>query len=303
MSAKRRSRGDPINGMLLLDKPAGLSSNQALQQAKRLLNAQKAGHTGSLDPLATGLLPLCFGHATKISTLLLNADKCYEVEVKFGVKTDSGDCTGNVIAMPDTNITLPNQAQVEQILPQFRGQIEQIPPMYSALKRNGKTLYKLARQGLEVAREARPVTVYNLSIIGFQNSTVVLRVRCSKGFYIRSLAMDMGEALGCGGHVSALRRVTVGKFTIDQTVTLEQLAALASAQHRQRLLRPIDNVLDHLPQVTLSEKTAHYFCHGQSVSVLKLPKPGLARIYSEHSLLGLGEVMAEGVVLPKRLFV
>ena len=303
MSAKRRSRGDPINGMLLLDKPTGLSSNQALQQAKRLLNAQKAGHTGSLDPLATGLLPLCFGHATKISTLLLNADKCYEVEVKFGVKTDSGDCTGNVIAMPDTNITLPNQAQVEQILPQFRGQIKQIPPMYSALKRNGKTLYKLARQGLEVAREARPVTVYNLSIIGFQNSTVALRVRCSKGFYIRSLAMDMGEALGCGGHVSALRRVTVGKFTIDQTVTLEQLAALASAQHRQRLLRPIDNVLDHLPQVTLSEKTAHYFCHGQSVSVLKLPKPGLARIYSEHSLLGLGEVMAEGVVLPKRLFV
>ncbi len=303
MPPNRGKRGDIVDGMLLLDKPHGISSNQALQKAKRLLNAQKAGHTGSLDPIATGLLPLCFGQATKISAMFLNADKCYEVEIQFGIKTDSGDCAGTVIAQSDERAALPTRAQLEQILAQFRGQIEQIPPMYSALKRNGEPLYKLARQGIEVAREPRQVRVDELSIIDFQNGVATLRVSCSKGFYIRSLAMDMGEVLGCGAHVSALRRVAVASFTIDQTVTLEKLAALESPHHRQRLLRPIDDVLNHLPKVALTEKTAHYFCQGQSVQTLNPPKLGMARIYSDHTFLGLGEVKSEGLVLPKRLFV
>ncbi|WP_423906291.1 tRNA pseudouridine(55) synthase TruB [Candidatus Spongiihabitans sp.] len=304
MPPRRRQHGEPVNGMLLLDKLNGLSSNQALQKAKRLLNAQKAGHTGSLDPIATGLLPLCFGHATKISGMFLNADKCYQVKIQLGVKTDSGDCDGAVIDQSKVNIALPALPQIEKALEQFRGQIDQIPPMYCALKCNGQPLYKLARQGIEVHRQPRRVTVYDLSIIDFQKDFVTLRVSCSKGFYIRSLAMDLGEALGCGGHVSALRRVRVGTFTIDQTVTLEQLEVLESSQHRQRLLLPTDHVLVHLPKVDLTAKTAHYFCHGQSVRALKLPKPGMARIYAEdNSFLGLGEVITDGTVSPKRLFV
>ncbi len=303
MSPRRGQRGDVVNGLLLLDKPTGLSSNQVLQKVKRLFNAQKVGHTGSLDPIATGLLPLCFGHATKISGMFLNSDKCYEVKIQFGANTDSGDCEGAVIDQPKSGSALPDRAQLEQVLRQFRGQIAQVPPMYSALKRNGQPLYKLARQGIVVAREPRQVTVYALSIIDFQKSTVNLRISCSKGFYIRSLAMDLGEALGCGGHVSRLRRVGVGEFSIDQAVTLEQLVALESL-HRQRLLLPIDHVLHHLPKIDLTEKTAHYFCQGQAVRALNLPKPGMARIYTdEHSFLGLGEVSTKGTILPKRLFV
>lgn len=289
--------------MLLLDKPGGLTSNQALQKAKRLLNAQKAGHTGSLDPIATGLLPLCFGHATKISGMFLNADKCYQVKIQLGIKTDSGDREGAVIARSKDK-ALPTLMQIENALQQFRGQIEQIPPMYSALKSNGQPLYKLARQGIEIDRQPRRVTVYDLSIIDVQHDFLSLSVACSKGFYIRSLAMDLGDVLGCGGHVNALRRVKVGAFTIDQTVTLEQLEVLQSAQHRQRLLLPTDHALADLPKVDLTAKTADYFCHGQPVRALKLPKPGLARIYTEdNSFLGLGEVANDGMVLPKRLFV
>ena len=303
MPPKRGRYGDVVNGMLLLDKPSGLSSNQALQQAKRLINAQKAGHTGSLDPIATGLLPLCFGQATKISAWFLNADKCYEVEVQFGIKTDSGDCAGAVIEQPDTNISLPNLTQLDNVLQQFCGQIEQVPPMYSALKRNGEPLYKLARQGIEVARKARQVTVYALSIIDFRSRSVVLRVFCSKGFYIRSLAMDIGDALGCGGHVIALRRVAAGNFTIEQAVTLEQLAELQSPAHRQQLLIPADHALDDMPKVTLSEKTAYYFCQGQTVQALTQPKLGMARVYVGQTFLGLGEATTERTILPKRLFV
>lgn len=295
--------------MLLLDKPNGLSSNQALQKAKRLLNAQKAGHTGSLDPLATGLLPLCFGQATKISGLFLNADKCYQVKIQLGVKTDSGDCDGNVIEQPETEpnrtcSTRPTLPQIEKALQQFRGQIDQIPPMYCALKHNGQPLYKLARQGIEIPRQPRQVTVYDLSIIDFQDDFLTLNISCSKGFYVRSLAMDLGEMLGCGGHVNELRRVRVGTFTIDHAVTLEQLEVLESQQHRQRLLLPSDHVLAHLPKVDLTAKTAHYFCQGQSVRALKLPEPGMARIYAEdNSFLGLGEVITDGTVCPKRLFI
>ncbi|WP_424945799.1 tRNA pseudouridine(55) synthase TruB [Candidatus Spongiihabitans sp.] len=304
MPPRRRRDGDVVNGMLLLDKPSGLSSNQALQKAKRLLNAQKAGHTGSLDPIATGLLPLCFGQATKISGMFLNADKCYQVKIQLGVKTDSGDCEGTIIEQPEGNAALPALPQIEKALQQFRGRIEQIPPMYCALKRHGQPLYKLARQGIEVPRQPRWVTVYDLSIIDFQEDFLTLIVSCSKGFYIRSLAMDLGQALGCGGHVHALRRVAVGAFTIDQAVTLEQLEALESPQHRQRLLLPADHALAHLPKVALTAKTADYFCQGQPVRTLKPPKPGMARIYAEdNSFLGLGEVVADGTVSPKRLFV
>lgn len=302
--APRKRHGEPVNGMLLLDKPSGGSSNWALQKAKRLLNAQKAGHSGSLDPIATGLLPLCFGHATKIAGMFLGANKGYQTKIQLGVKTDSGDCDGNVIDQSKADITLPSLAQVEKALQQFRGQIDQIPPMYCALKSNGQPLYKLARQGIEIERQPRRVTVYDLSIKDFHEDFLTLEVSCSKGFYIRSLAMDLGEALGCGGHVTTLRRVTVGQFTIDQTVTLDELEALESAEHRQRLLLPTDQVLTDLPKVDLTAKTAYYFCQGQSVRALELPKPGMARIYAEdNSFLGLGEVITDGTVSPKRLFV
>ncbi len=287
--------------MLLLDKPAGISSNRALQQTKCLLNARKAGHTGSLDPIATGLLPLCFGHATKVSGLFLDSDKSYDVDIVLGISTDSGDCEGNVIRNSEVHVTEP---ELRKVLDHFLGPIEQVPPMYSALKLNGQPLYKLARQGIEVERKPRRVTVYGLTLHNFEANVLSLSVSCSKGFYIRSLAMDIGSALGCGAHVQALRRTRVSDFKIEQAVTIDQLEYLQSIEDRQKLLIPTDYALGHLPKINLPDNIAEYFCQGQSVRVLDLPKVGMARLYAKNNkFLGLGEVTSEGKVAPKRLFV
>ena len=225
----------PRSGILLLDKPRGLTSNQALGRAKYLLGLRKAGHTGALDPMATGLLPLCFGEATKVSAFLLDADKGYLAEARLGVATDSGDADGEEIArqpVPDLD-----RARVEQALEEFRGPIDQVPPMYSALKHNGKRLHELARAGIEVDRPPRRVTIFNLDLLALEGDRLTLRVQCSKGTYIRSLAMDLGERLGCGAHLTALRRERSGPFELRDAVTLDDLEALGSEPERRALLR------------------------------------------------------------------
>lgn len=221
-------RGQLLDGVLLLDKPEGLSSNHALQRAKRTLDARKAGHTGTLDPFATGLLICCFGRTTKIAGAMLDADKVYEATVLFGEETDSGDLTGNVVTRVDAFEGVGLE-QLESVLPAFRGEIEQIPPMYSALKRDGKPLYKYAREGIEVERAPRRVTIHNLKLLAFDGRQARLSVHCSKGTYIRTLAQDIGRALGCGAHLVALRRTAVGPFTIEGAVALDALQTMTDA--------------------------------------------------------------------------
>ena len=289
--------------MLLLNKPLGLSSNQALQNAKRLLNANKAGHTGSLDPLATGVLPLCFGETTKIASFFLDGSKEYKVAIRLGVETATGDCEGEVIGQKDVNVSL---SHIQDVLSQFRGDFKQMPPMFSALKRNGQPLYKLARKGIEVEREPRAVTVYSLCLDSWHDKTLELTVSCSKGFYIRSLAMDIGTALGCGGHVTKLCRTALGQFSLSETSTLEQLEAKAGQRERERMLLPTDSALSAFPSVMLPQSLANYLCHGQAVRPLQADQPrcdSLIRIYSDNgSFLGLGEWSSEGKLLPKKIF-
>jgi len=300
MSQNRKKHGIPVNGMLLLDKPSGCSSNQALQAAKRLLNARKAGHTGSLDPIATGLLPICFGETTKISSLFLHADKTYQVGIRLGITTETGDCEGTPLERKPVDVTVE---KIEKVLEHYRGSFEQIPPMYSALKRNGQPLYKLARQGIVVEREPRPVTVYALSLDNLQQDFLQLTVSCSRGFYVRTLAEDIGRDLGCGGHVETLRRSKVGDFSIDRAVTMEQLEAIISPSDRAKLLLPTDQGLSHLPEVRLPENLARYLQLGQSVRSTSQALPGLVRLYSETAeFLGLGEITADRKLAPKRLF-
>ncbi len=300
MGQSKRPQGVPVNGMLLLDKPSGISSNQALQKAKALLNARKAGHTGSLDPIATGLLPLCFGETTKISNLFLTADKTYEVVVRLGVATETGDCEGEIVEKNDVDIALP---QLEQVLEGYRGQFNQIPPMYSALKRNGQPLYKLARQGIVVERESRPVTVYSLLLNHWEQDLLQLTVSCSRGFYIRVLAEDIGRDLGCGAHVESLRRTRVGDFSISRTLTLEQIEAIVSPQEREKILLPTDQGLAHLPEVRIAENLVQFIRSGQSVKPATNAPSGLVRLYGESSgFLGLGEITEDNRLSPKRLF-
>jgi len=218
-------RGQLLDGVLLLDKPEGLSSNHALQRAKRALDARKAGHTGTLDPFATGLLVCCFGRTTKIAGAMLNADKIYEATLAFGSETDSGDLTGNVVSTAEAFQSVERDA-FDSVLPAFRGEIQQIPPMYSALKRDGKPLYKYAREGIEVEREPRQVSIHDLQVLAFDGQQAKISVHCSKGTYIRTLAQDIGRALGCGAHLVALRRTAVGPFSIDNAVSLEALQAM-----------------------------------------------------------------------------
>jgi tRNA pseudouridine55 synthase len=220
-------RGQELDGVLLLDKPEGLSSNHALQRAKRTIDARKAGHTGTLDPFATGLLVCCFGRSTKISAAMLDADKVYEATVQLGEETDSGDLTGLIVSQAPESFEGVSREVLEQVLPAFRGCIQQVPPMYSALKRDGKPLYEYARQGIELDRPARDVTIYALDILSFSARIFTVRVHCSKGTYIRTLAQDIGRALGCGAHLSALRRTAVGPFSLDHAVTLEALQNMA----------------------------------------------------------------------------
>lgn len=299
-SGRRRARGRNINGMLLLDKPAGVSSNGALQRVKGLLDARKGGHTGSLDPIATGLLPLCFGETTKVSGFFLDADKRYHTRVRLGEATETGDREGAVISRSDATV---DAETVLRALDAFRGEYEQVPPMYSAIKKDGQPLYKLARQGIDVEREPRPVHVYALSMTGFDGGFVDLDISCSRGFYVRSLAHDLGEALGVGGHVSELRRVGVGELSVDDAVTVPQLEAEEGPEARAAHLLSSDAGLTHLPRVDLGVDATFYLVRGQSVRAAPLPGEGWVRLYNEATgFLGLGAVTDDGRVAPKRLF-
>ncbi len=304
----RRRHGRPIDGILILDKPLGLSSNRALQMAKRLYVAAKAGHTGSLDPLATGVLPLCFGEATKFSQFLLDADKAYQSTFKLGIATATGDAEGEVLETSDaSHIT---EADVVAALTAFRGEIEQVPSMFSAIKQNGQPLYKLARQGKEVERKSRKVVIKQLDLCSFragQTPEVDIYLECSKGTYVRSIAEDLGRALGCGGHVSALRRTRAGPFSIEDSVSMTTLEALKNNEQiaeMDALLLPADTALGGLPLVRLSESGGYYIRQGQPVQVPNAPCDGMVRVALETGeFLGIGEILDDGRVAPRRLIV
>lgn len=303
MGRQRRPRGRKVNGILLFDKPIGISSNDALQRVKRLYKAQKAGHTGSLDPLADGLLPLCFGAATKLSAYLLDADKHYWVRVKLGVTTATADAEGEVLeTRPTEGITEEN---LREVLPKFTGEIDQLPPMYSALKHKGQRLYKLAREGIEIEREPRRIQIHELRLLKFELPEFELQVHCSKGTYVRTLAEDIGNALGCGAHVVGLRRTGVGPYGPQDMVTLDRLEAIAAEQGEaglDALLLPLDSALGDWPEVRLSDDAAHYLQMGQAVLVPKAPTEGWVRLYdARRGFIGVGEVEDDGRVAPRRL--
>ena len=300
--ARRRPRGRNVNGILLLDKPLGVTSNGALQQVKRLFNAAKAGHTGSLDPLADGLLPVCLGGATKLSAYLLDADKRYWVRVRLGVTTTTGDAEGEV--RETRSAAHVTEQAIRDVLPRFTGTIKQLPPMYSALKHQGQRLYKLARAGVEVEREPREITIHGLTLLGTELPDFELDVQCSKGTYVRTLAEDIGEALGCGAHVTALRRTGVGPYGEDGMVTMAQVEAAAEMGPGalDALLLPIDSALGSWPAVRLSPDAAFYLKMGQPVLVPKAPTAGLVRLYdANEAFIGLGEVEDDGRIAPRRL--
>jgi tRNA pseudouridine55 synthase len=289
-----------INGVLLLDKPLGYSSNQALQKAKYLLQAAKAGHTGTLDPLATGLLPLCFGEATKFAHYLTDADKTYFATIKLGVVTNTGDAEGEVISTKPVNVS---QLQFEQACSQFIGEISQMPPMYSALKHEGKALYEYARAGVEIERKSRIITIRSITQNTFEHDVASISVTCSKGTYIRTLAEDIGNALGCGAHLIGLRRTATANYQIMQATTLEQFEAVVPAQ-RELLLLPVDSAVQHLPAITLDADSTFYLQQGQAIWRSGNIPQGLIRLYSEQQVfLGLGEQQSDGKIAPKRLIV
>ncbi len=310
MSRPRR-RGRDIHGVLLLDKPQGLSSNDALQKVKRLYNANRAGHTGALDPLATGMLPICLGEATKFSQYLLDSDKRYRVIAKLGQRTDTSDADGQIVQERPVNFT---QAQLDAALDTFRGDIQQVPSMYSALKYQGKKLYEYARQGIEVPREARSITVYELQFIRWEGDELELEIHCSKGTYIRTITDDLGELLGCGAHVIYLRRLQVATYPITRMVTLEQLNALLAQAQEQAiapgelldpLLMPMDSPVENYPEVNLLPVVAGYVKQGQPVQVAGAPASGMVRITEgeERKFIGVGDIAEDGRVAPRRLVV
>lgn len=299
----RRRRGRPVNGMLIVDKPQGLSSNDVVQEAKRLFGAQKVGHTGSLDPLATGVLPLCFGEATKFSQFLLTSDKKYWVRIKLGVATETGDADGEIIAQSEaSHIT---REDVEAVLPKFRGEIQQIPSMYSALKHNGQPLYKLARQGIEVPREARCVEIFSNELVQFGDCEFELEVHCSKGTYIRTIAEEIGSELKVGAHVTALRRRAAGPFTEDDVITLDLLREEREKGSLDKFLMPTASAVGQWPEVRLTDATSFYLKQGQPVLVPHAPTSGWVRLCETSgqgdSFLGVGEVLDDGRVAPRRL--
>lgn len=296
----RRKSGREIHGLLLLDKAVGITSNAALQAVKRLYQAKKAGHTGSLDPLASGVLPVCLGEATKISSFLLNTDKRYRVTIQLGVVTDTGDAEGRVIERHPVPVL--TQQAVEAVLIRFTGEISQVPPMYSALKHNGERLYDLARKGVVVERDSRRVTIHELSLAGFTESALDLEVHCSKGTYIRTLAEEIGRALGCGGSVSRLRRTAVGALEIGGSFTFERLKEMAGDADRLACLLPVDAALASLPGIKLNEDLVYFIRRGQAVFVPKAPLQGRVRIYDERGMfLGIGEMLDNGKVGPRRM--
>jgi tRNA pseudouridine55 synthase len=292
-----RRKGLPIDGVLLLDKPRGLSSNTALQRARRALGAAKAGHTGTLDPMATGLLPVAFGEATKFSQYLLDADKAYLAEVRLGLTTDTGDAEGQVIACSDIR---PSAQQILEVCARFVGEMAQLPPMYSALKRDGKALYEYARAGMEVERQARRVAIHAIEVVDMAEDSFRCRIRCSKGTYIRVLAEDIGKALGCGAHLMALARESTGAFELKDAVCLAQFEAMPQ-EARLSCLLPADSFVRHLPVFGLSEVQASRICHGQGVEADGLRLPGLYRLYLDERFLGLGSADGEGSLTPQRL--
>ncbi len=289
--------------MLLLNKPAGLTSNQALQRVRRLLNARKAGHTGSLDPAATGMLPLCFGEATKVCAFLLDADKTYRVTAKLGTATDTGDATGSVIESAD--VPQLTGDEWDGVLQRFLGESLQVPPMYSALKKDGKRLYELARKGETVEREPRPIRIDSIELLEAASTRLVFRVRCSKGTYVRSLVEDIARAVGTVAHTARLHRETVAEFRAGQMLDLqavEDAAAEAPGALRERLLPP-DRALTGLPAVTLGAAEVERFCGGQVVNADMGGVRGFARVYGgEHVFLGVGETSGDGRIAPRRVF-
>ena len=292
-----RRKGKAIDGVLLLDKAYGESSNAALQTARRIFNAQKAGHTGTLDPLASGLLPVTFGEATKYSADLLHADKTYIAGVKLGVTTTTGDLEGEFVETKPVSVTTET---LNAVLDTFRGDIMQVPPMYSALKRDGKTLYDLARAGVEIEREARQVRIEALNVISFEDELLTIEVTCSKGTYIRVLAEDIGKALGCGAHLASLRRTRVGDLTIEGAVTIAQLKA-TSPESLSAYLKPVDALMQTLPAVHLNENDTVRFCHGQRLP-LGLAACDRVRVYgADQQMVGTARVNERGVLEPERL--
>lgn len=310
----RRRRGRAVNGVIVLDKPAGWSSNDAVQRVKRLFGAAKVGHTGSLDPLATGVLPLCLGQATKLSQYLLNADKRYLTSVRLGVATDSGDADGKVLRRAACDgIT---RDAIDAALDAFRGEIDQVPSMFSAVKQDGQPLYKLARQGIEVEREARRITIHANDIVSFAGDELILDIHCSKGTYVRTIAADLGEALGCGAHVFALRRTMAGPYQEEDAVTLEDLGCRRDAGDLDAALRPVASTVGHWPALQLAGAPAFYLKQGQPVFVAHAPTEGWVRLYERTAaseadasaaadptgaFLGVGEILDDGRVAPRRL--
>ncbi|MCF8006509.1 MAG: tRNA pseudouridine(55) synthase TruB [Methylovulum sp.] len=294
----KRKSGRDLHGILLLDKRLGVSSNRALQEVKRLMDANKAGHTGSLDPLATGLLPLCFGEATKVSAFMLNADKRYEVTVQLGVVTDTGDAEGQVIqrmCVPALTIK-----ELNTVLQSFIGVIEQVPPMYSALKHNGKKLYELAREGIVIDRIARKVEIKDICLQSYVEPNLKLEVSCSKGTYIRTLAEDIGQVLGCGGTVIDLRRTASGQFSINNALTLAQLQSM-NDDDLQSAFIAVDAPLMHFPAVLLLNDQAKSIGFGQPIFLMPSSEE-VVRLYHNGQFLGLGERLSDGKILPKKLF-
>ena len=303
MARGRHSRSEVVDGVLLLNKPAGLTSNQALQRVKRLLNARKAGHTGSLDPAATGMLPLCFGEATKVCAFLLDADKTYRVTAKLGSATDTGDATGTVTETAD--VPPMSAEEWDAVLQGFHGESMQVPPMYSALKKDGKRLYELARKGETVEREPRPIRIDTIELLEAAGTRLVFRVRCSKGTYVRSLVEDIARAAGTVAHTARLHRETVADFGADEMLdltALEEQAAEGPQPLRESLLPP-DRALTALPAVSLDDADAARFRGGQAVPAGAGPSQGLVRVYGEkQDFLGVGEISGNGTVAPRRVF-
>lgn len=307
----RRPKGRFIDGILLLDKATGMSSNFALQRVKRFFNANKAGHTGALDPLATGMLPVCLGEATKFSQHLLDADKRYLVTAKLGQRTDTSDSDGEVVQTRPVDFT---ETQLLTALEHFRGDTLQVPSMYSALKYQGQPLYKYAREGIEVPREARPIRVFELNFITLEGDELTLDIHCSKGTYIRTIIDDLGEMLGCGAHVIMLRRTQVAQYPYAKMVTLEQLETLVAQAHEQQiapsllldpLLLPMDTAVADFPEVNVADTSAAYLMQGQAVRVVGLESGKLVRITlgDERRFVGIGAMNDDGLLAPKRLIV
>lgn len=300
-----KRKGRPVNGILLLDKPQGITSNGALQQVKRLYGAEKAGHTGSLDPIATGVLPICFGEATKFSRFLLEADKRYLATFKLGISTTTGDSEGEIIETRP--VVGRSRKDFEAVIANYIGEIEQVPSMFSAIKQNGQPLYKLARQGIEVERKARKVRIASMQLVEFSEDELVLNIECSKGTYVRSLAEDIGEDLGCGAHVSALRRLKAGPFDIDASFTLPELI-----DHKEKADGELDELLlsarsavRDWPCSVLSALTAAYLMQGQPVQVPNSPLSGWVSLFHEveddANFIGVGEILDDGRIAPRRL--